>query len=143
MAVLPPLDASTWARTVVGQLNEVHAPHVGGGDEPRHVADRAAAQRDHRRRPVEPGLEERVPAALGHGQLLGGLAVGNLHDRHLEAALAQTVGHGLAVEPDDLRRADEGHAPAHAKLAQVIGHPLEGAALHHDRVGLRDRAERE
>ena len=120
-----------------GELHEVDAPHVGGGGEARHVPDGAAAQGDHRRRPVEPRLEEGVPAALGHGQPLGRLAIGDLDDDHLEPALAQVVGHGLAVQANDLRRAHEGHAPADAQFAQVFGHAPERPALHDDRVGLR------
>src|SRR2546422_5107665 len=34
--------------------------------------------RSHRRRAVEAGLEQRIPAALGHAERLGRLAVGNL-----------------------------------------------------------------
>ena len=44
-AVLPPIAASTCAVSVVGTWTKRHPAHVGGGDEPREVAGRPAAER--------------------------------------------------------------------------------------------------
>ena len=70
-------------------LHERHPAQPGRRDEPRHVTDHAAAQRDHRLAARQPGFGEAV-VEVAHGrQRLVRLAVGNLKDHRLEPGVGQ------------------------------------------------------
>ncbi len=71
MAVLPPMEASTCASSVVGHLDEVDPAHVRRRGEAGEIADRAAAQRDDGGGPVAAGLEQAVPGLAGDVERLG------------------------------------------------------------------------
>src|SRR5206468_1735052 len=118
-----------------GELDEVDATHVRGGDEAGHVTDGAPAERQHRRRAVEAGLEQRIPAPLGHAERLGRLAVGNLQGRDREPGLLEALGDGLAVGAEDASRAHERRSRADAERFQPGADARERTALHDDRVG--------
>ena len=91
-----------------GNLHEGHAAQIAGRGEAGHVAHHAAAQRDHRAAPVQPGRHEVVIQA-GHGpQRLVRLALGHLDYHGLETGLAQPVDQRVGMAGSDLRVGDDG-----------------------------------
>ena len=70
-------------------LHERHPAQPGRRDEPCHVTDHAAAQRDHRLAARQPGFGEAV-VEVAHGlQRFVRLAIGNLKDHRLEPGIGQ------------------------------------------------------
>src|SRR2546426_1141099 len=117
-----------------GKLDEVDAAHVGRRDEPGDVAHGSPAEGEHRGGAVEPGGEQRVPAARGHGERLRGLALGHLDRRHHEPRALEAPPDGLAVETQDRGVADERRSGAHAELREARAHRVERAGLDHDAI---------
>src|SRR2546428_359159 len=117
-----------------GKLDEVDAAHVGRRDEPGDVAHGSPAEGEHRGGAVEPGGEQRVPAARGHGERLRGLALGHLDRRHHEPRALEAPPDGLAVQTQDRGVADERRSGAHAELREARAHRVERAGLDHDAI---------
>src|SRR5437773_2024744 len=117
-----------------GKLDEVDAAHVGRRDEPGDVAHGSPAEGEHRGGAVEPGGEQGVPAARGHGERLRGLALGHLDRRHHEPRALEALPDGLAVQTQDRGVADERRSGAHAELREARAHRVERAGLDHDAI---------
>ena len=79
------------------ELDEVEAAHVGGGHEPREVADGSAAERHHGGCPVDSGGEQLVPAPLGDGDRLRAFALGHHDLGQTEAGRPEALRHRVAV----------------------------------------------
>ena len=119
-----------------GQRDEVEAAHVGGGHEPRQVADRAPAEPEHRRAAVEAGGEQAVPAVLGDGQGLGGLALRDLDHRHRESRALEAGDDRRPVQAPDAGVGEQRGPPAPDDGAQALTDAAEGTGLDHDGVRL-------
>src|SRR5204862_7102227 len=104
-------------------VNEGHAAEIGGGRETRHVADHAAAERDHRRGAVGVEADEGVVDARDRRQLLEALAVGN------ENRLAGDGDGALqawAMKAPHRRARDDEAAWRHSELVEQRGKTIEG-----------------
>ncbi len=112
-------------------LHEVDAALVAGGREPGHVADHAAAERDHAGIAVQAGLDQRVEHALEHGQGLVLLAIGQFDRAHALAGEAREQARGVQ-RTDRFVRDDEDVARRDVTGDQV--RVVEQACADHDRV---------
>ena len=89
MAVLPPTELSTWASSVVGDLDEADAALVYRRREAGEIADHPAAERGDPVAAVEPQRQQPLQQVLQSGEALGLLARLQHHHVGRDAARLQ------------------------------------------------------
>ena len=104
-------------------LHERHTAQPRRRDEPRHVADHAAAERDHRLAARQPGFSEAVVEIADGGQRFIRLAVGNLEDYRLIPGVGQR---GDQRRQMMFTHGGVGHNGAAARLKARFNHPVAG-----------------
>ena len=123
--VLPPIDESIWATSVVGTPMNGDAAEVDRREEPGRITERTATDRDEHLGAVDPERRQLARGGLDDRQALGVLALRQEDPDDLAAALAQLGRQPLADGRPGARLADE-DGPARAEPVELGGQRLDG-----------------
>ena len=105
MPTLPPMELSTMDEQGGGHADPVHAAHVGGGGEPREVADDTSAKGDHQPVAAQPRVEERVVEQVEGAPALARLGVRDQDAR--DVGPEDPLDGGAVMAPDPRARDDD------------------------------------